>query len=101
MANKIVVDTAKVVTAADQISKLNNELDQEFEQLENAIQRLNGRWNSKASDGVIGHFFSIKNNCKDSRYKVMQDYSNFLKQQVSVAYDTTETGNKSLADAFK
>jgi len=101
MANKIVIDTAKVVIAADQISKLNKELDQEFEQLENAIQRLNGRWNSKASEGVIGHFFSIKNSYKEGRYMVMQDYSNFLKKQVSVAYDTTETGNKSLADAFK
>ncbi len=101
MANKIVVDTAKVVATADRISKLNNEIDHEFERLENAVQRLNNRWNSQASHGVIGRFFSIKNNCKDSRYKVMQDYANFLQKQVSIGYDHTETGNKNLADAFK
>lgn len=101
MANQIQVDTSKVVSAADTISELNQDIDREFEHLEKAIQRLNGRWNSSASHVVIGKFYSAKNNFKDSRFKVMQDYTNFLKQQVSDGYNVTETANTSLADAFK
>lgn len=101
MANRIQVDTSKVVSAADTISELNQDIDREFEHLEKAIQRLNGRWNSRASHVVIGKFYSTQNNFKDSRFKVMQDYSNFLKQQVSDGYNVTETANTSLADAFK
>lgn len=101
MSNPIQIETGKVVAAADQISELNHQMDHEFEKLEKAIQRLNGRWNSRASDVVIGKFYSVKNNFKDSRYKVMQDYSNFLKQQVSDGYNATESANTNLADAFK
>lgn len=101
MSNQIQVDTNKVVAAADRIGELNHDIDHEFERLEKAIQRLNGRWNSRASHVVIGKFYSTQNNFKDSRFKVMQDYTNFLKQQVSDGYNVTETGNTSLADAFK
>lgn len=101
MSNQIQVDTGKVVAGANRISELNHDIDNEFERVEKAIQRLNGRWNSRSSGVVIGKFYSIKNNFKDSRFKVMQDYSNFLKQQVSDGYNTTETANTNLADAFK
>lgn len=101
MADKIVVDTAKVVATADRITELNKEIDHEFDRLVSAVQRLNNRWNSQASHGVINRFFSIKNSCRDSRYKVMQDYSNFLRKQVALGYDRTETANKNLSDAFK
>lgn len=101
MSNQIQVDTGKVVAVANRISELNHDIDNEFERVEKAIQRLNGRWNSRSSGVVIGKFYSIKNNFKDNRFKVMQDYSNFLKQQVSDGYNTTETANTNLADAFK
>lgn len=101
MSDQITIDTGIVVTAANRISTLNNEIDSGFGEVENAIQRLNGKWNSRASDVVIGKFYSLKNNFKDSRYKVMQEYSYLLKQQVSVSYNSTETVNTSLANAFK
>jgi len=101
MSDQIHIDTGKVVAAANRISTLNNEIDSEFDTLETAVGRLNQSWYSRASHVVIDRFYSIKNNFKDSRYKVMQDYGDFLKQPVSEGYNAAETGNTSLSDAFK
>jgi hypothetical protein len=101
MAGRISVDTGKVEAAADRISTINRELNRDFGELEKAIQRLNNHWNSRASSNVIGKFHHIKDNLKENRFMVMENYRNFLYKQISDGYQSTETHNISLADAFK
>ncbi|MCH6268197.1 WXG100 family type VII secretion target [Neobacillus citreus] len=99
--SQIKIDTAKVVNTASRITTINQQIDAEFARMEKAIAHLNGSWQSRASDHVIGRFHSIKHAFKDSRFQVMQNYSKFLVQQVSDGYNKTETVNTNLADSFK
>lgn len=101
MSGRIKIDTDRVSATANRISTINKQIDAEFERLETAIRRLNSSWNSRASENVIGRFYSIQNTFKDSRYRVMKDYCGFLQHQVSAGYNGAETSNTSLADAFK
>lgn len=43
----------------------------------------------------------IKSDFEENRYKVMNNYANFLLRQVGESYDNTEAKVESLADAFK
>ncbi|WP_462410824.1 WXG100 family type VII secretion target [Neobacillus sp. Marseille-QA0830] len=101
MASRIAVDTGKVLEAANRLSQINNQIDDDFEKLETAIKHLSSEWHSNASEAVIGHFHQIKDTLKENRHKVMDQQVKFLKMQVSDGYNVTETNVTRLADAFK
>lgn len=101
MSDKIIVDRAKVISVANRITTINKEIDAEFNKLETSIKKLNSAWNSRASNSVIGQFYSIERSLRANRFNIMKDYSTVLHQQVSNGYTSTEGANTSLADSFK
>lgn len=100
MANlKVNVDA--VVASANNIKQCNNQMRDNFPSVQSAITRLDNNWEGSAATATISKFNEIKSKFSDSRYNVMDNYVNFLLQQVGEGYTQTESVNKSLADQFK
>lgn len=100
MAN-LKIDTEAVKGTAKTIKKNNDLIKNGFVSVRNAITKLDSSWESPASGVVIGKFNDIDNKYTENRYTVMNNYVNFLYQQIQEGYESTEQTNKSLADAFK
>lgn len=96
----IQVNTDTVVNAAQNIRKVNSDIRDLISSVESAMQSMNNAWDGNASANAADKYNSIKNAYCDNRYNVMENYVNFLLQQVGEGYEQTETTNKSLADAF-
>lgn len=97
----IKVNTDAVVSAAQNIRKVNNDIHNLISSVESAMRSLDNAWDGNASTNAVNKYHSIKNAYCDNRYNVIENFVNFLLQQVGEGYDQTETTNKSLADAFK
>ncbi len=95
------VSTEVVVAAAGNLRTLNNQIRNEFSGVQTAISRLDGGWEGSAATNAISKFNEVKTKYPEERYKVIENYVNFLLQQVGEGYTQTEDVNKSLADAFK
>lgn len=98
---KLKIDTDAVVTTADKIKLLNTQMRDEFESVRTAITKLDRTWDGAAATVAISKFNEIQSTMGDARYDVMDQYVNFLLQQVGEGYVQTETTNISLADQFK
>lgn len=98
---RLKIDTEAVVTAAGNISQFNKQMEDGISSMQKAIARLNVTWSGKAATAAIEKFDEIKNGFFDARYNVLDNYVNFLLQQVGEGYTQTETVNKSLAAQFK
>ena len=95
------INTESAVTAANNIGTINKQIRDEFSSVQAAIKQLDTVWDGSASTKAIEKFGELKNKFSDARYKVLNNYVNFLLQQVGQGYEQTEQANKSLADAFK
>lgn len=98
---RLKMDTEAVVTAAGNIKQYNNQMRDGFPAVDTAISRLNASWDGSASNAAIKKFGEIKAQFNDARYTVLDNYVNFLLQQVGEGYTQTENANVSLADQFK
>ena len=101
MADFIKVDTAHVVSTANNISNLNNKIRDEFSSVESAIKALENVWSGEASAKGISSFYELKSAFNEPRYTVADNVVRFLKEQVNAGYTQTENENKSLAHLFK
>ena len=101
MASAMKVNTDAVVTVAKNIKRINDDIRNQFSDVESAIRRLDSSWDGSAATNAIGKFNSLKGAYCDNRYKVIENFVNFLLQQVGEGYTQTESANTSLADAFK
>lgn len=97
----IKVNTAVIKSTASQISSINKKINNDFSNVESAINTLNRNWDGSASDNAIRKFQSIKNNFYNNRYNVVNDMVNFMLKQVGEGYESTETTVSSAASAFK
>ena len=95
------INAEQVVETARRIKNINNQIREGFNNVQKAVTRLDGAWDSPAATNAINKFKAIKNSYCDARYDVIDNYVAFLHQQVGEGYTQTETTNKSLADAFK
>ncbi len=95
------MNTEAVVTAAGNLKSLNNQIRNDFPGLQTAITQLDSTWDGSAATTAISKFNEIKSKFLDARYNVIDNYVNFLLQQVGEGYTQTEETNKSLADQFK
>ena len=95
------VNVDRVVTAANNIKTLNNQMKNAFSDVQNAMTRLNSSWDGSASTQALSKFDAIKNSYCDARYNVLDNFVAYLHQQVGQGYTQTEAVNKSLADQFK
>lgn len=95
------VNTDAAVTAARNIKLCNTQIRDNFPTLQSAISDLDGSWDGAAAGAAISKFNEIRSKFSDARYTALDNYVNFLLQQVGEGYTQTEETNKSLADAFK
>lgn len=95
------INTDVAVAAAGRIETINNEINNEFESVSNAIKNLDASWDGKASNNAIKRFSAIRIQCCENRYKVLKNYSTLLLNAVGQGYESTETSNMSLANQFK
>ena len=100
MAN-LKVNTEAAITAANNIKLCNTQIRDNFPTVQNAINQLNNSWDGSASNAAISKFNEIKSKFSDARYNVLDNYVNFLLQQVGEGYTQTEEVNVSLAEQFK
>ena len=101
MAGMIRVDTAQVVQIANTIDTLNKQLREQLEQSKQTIQNLGNSWEGEASQSTIDSYNSFANQYFDSYEQILNQYVVFLKNNVALGYEETETSNVNLADAFK
>ena len=100
MAN-LEINTNSAVTAAVNIKTINGQIRDGFSKVQTAINQLDNAWDGFAATNTISKFNEIRSKFPDARYSVIDNYVNFLLQQVGEGYVQTEETNKSLADAFK
>lgn len=100
MAN-LKVNTDAVISAAQNIKLYNSMMRDGIMDLNTAMTKLNQAWDGSASNTALSKFEEIKSKMCDARYKVMDNYANFLLQQIGEGYEVVEEANKSLADQFK
>ena len=100
MAN-LKINTDSAVAAATHIKTINGQIRDGFSSVKNAITQLDNAWDGSAATNSISKFNEIKSKYPDARYNVVDNFVNFLLQQVGEGYVQTEEANKSLADAFK
>lgn len=95
------INTDAAITAADNIKLYNTQIRDGFSDVQAAVTRLDNCWEGAAATVAISKFNEMKSKFLDARYSVLDNYVNFLLQQVGEGYTQTETVNVSLADQFK
>lgn len=103
MAGNISIRTGIVKTVSDQLDNINRSMDNEFDSVKNAMNKLYSNWNSVASQKASSKFNKINYDyCGSSgRRAVMDSYIKFLKNTVVTGYENTEQKNISLSELFK
>ena len=97
----IKINTAKVNSAASNISRINGNIRNDFSAVVDSINTLNRNWDGSASDNALRAFNTIKETYNENRYKVLDDLTLFLKNCVDPSYESTEQNIQSAASAFK
>jgi hypothetical protein len=101
LVSEIFVNTGDVISVANNLKNLNNDIKNNFSQPYNSVKQLANYWESPSSRKAIEKMGKIKSDFEENRYKVMNNYANFLLRQVGESYDNTEAEAESLADVFK
>lgn len=101
MAGTIKISTDQVEAIATSIETSNKKLKSTLEESQSAIKSLNSTWQGDASQATISAYDSFAANYFQNYYDIIDAYVKFLRQNVSADYQSTETANTNLADAFK
>lgn len=97
---KQVVNTDRIMYAASQLRTADNNINNEFRNLQIKGKQLESNWKSAAGSVAQTTMYQLFRN-SEVRSSVLQNYINMLEQQVSPGYIGAETANKKLADSFK
>ncbi|WRK55363.1 hypothetical protein SD457_11545 [Coprobacillaceae bacterium CR2/5/TPMF4] len=100
MAN-LKMDTEACCYCCYKIEKINNQIQNDFSDLQKEITQLDNSWESSVAVMTIGKFYDVKSKYLDACYHFIDNYVNFLLSQVGEGYVQTEETNKSLSDQFK
>ena len=95
------MDTDAVAQAAEEIRKFNRENREAFKEVAKAMNKLDKYWDGAAAAGAMSKFSEIRGTYIDDQINVLENFANFLTQQVGLGYVNTEEVNTSLADAFR
>lgn len=101
MAGTIKISTDQVEAIATSIENSNNKLKQTLEESQSAMNGLNSTWTGEASQATLSAYEQFAEKFFGDYYKTIDQYVKFLRQNVSADYQSTETANTNLADAFK
>ncbi len=101
MSDLIKIDTTQVNAIADNLDSLNNDLQEKLTAVQKAVAGLESVWSGEAATATIEAVNSFANDYFQSYKELIDQYVVFLRKNVSEGYETVETTNTSLADAFK
>lgn len=101
MAGTIKISTDQVEAIAASIENSNKRLKSTLEESQSTIKSLTSTWQGEASQATVGAYDSFAANYFQNYYDIIDAYVKFLRTNVSADYQSTETTNTSLADAFK
>lgn len=95
------INTEAVVSVANNVKLYNTQMKDGASSVESAIKKLDKSWEGVAATEAISKFNEIQSKFSDSRYSVLNNFVNYLMQQIGEGYSQTEDANKSLAAQFK
>lgn len=98
--SELKVNTQLVHNAATALKTINNQISDGFQEVQNAVIKLDSAWDGSAAASSIGKFNEIKSKYPQARYNVIENYVDFLLEQVGEGYTQTEETNKSLSESF-
>lgn len=101
MAGTIKISTDQVEAIASSIENSNKKLKSTLEESQSTIKSLSSTWQGEASQATIAAYDQFAANYFETFYDIIDAYVKFLRMNVSTDYQSTETANISLADAFK
>ena len=101
MAGTIKISTDQVDAIATSIDNNNKKLKTTLEESQTAIKNLSSTWQGEASQATLAAYDAFAAKYFQNYHDVIDAYVKFLRQNVSADYQTTETANTTLADAFK
>lgn len=101
MAGTIKINTDQVEAIATSLEANNKKLKDTLEQSKTTIDALKSTWQGEAADATVAAYSSFAASFFQEYYDVIDAYVKFLRTNVSADYQTTETNNTTLADAFK
>ena len=95
------VDTAAILTAANDIEKINKSMKEYFSEVNDAIRILDNAWDGNTASRCIEELKKGNSDMMNSRYNSMDNFVKFLRGKVSPEYLEAEVTNVKLADQFK
>lgn len=98
---KITVNTDQVSSIAAEIEKLNNQLFEELERSRKLFDKLGNSWHGEAYDTSRDAYNSFASKYFNDYKKIIEQYIQFLRNNVSQGYFEVESSNVSLGEAFK
>lgn len=101
MAGTIKISTDQVEAIATSVENSNKKLKTTLEESQASMKSLSSTWTGEAATATINAYDSFAANFFQNYYDIIDQYVKFLRQNVSADYQTTETSNTNLADAFK
>ncbi len=99
--NSTRVNTDQVAQIASDIQGLNERLSEELTNSKTTVDNLSSIWEGEASQATISAFDEFASKYFSTYKEIIEQYVQFLKNNVEQGYFDTETANISLADAFK
>ncbi|MCL1791046.1 MAG: WXG100 family type VII secretion target [Peptococcaceae bacterium] len=100
MSDEIRIDTEMVSQIAMNIERLNQEMLDTFNGLEDSMESLFSVWKGQAAGNAKQAYRSVKYDSNGS-YKTLKSVANFLRIQIGEGYEETEERNTDLASLFK
>jgi uncharacterized protein YukE len=97
---KQVVDTDRIITSANKLRVIDNNINSAFQTLQNKAKQLDNNWMGAAGEKAKTTMYQLFKNA-EMRSAVLTNYINLLERQVSIGYMKTEIVNAKLADKFK
>ena len=95
------VNTEGVYNVAQQLKDINKELQTGFKPVKTKMSQLDGSWDGEVATLAMQSYNDIRVNCEKNGFVVIDNFANYLMQQVCGGYEVTEDTNTKLADAFK
>ena len=95
------IKTEAVLTAAEEINRLNGQIREDLDDVGMTLQSLQNSWKGAAADKSSRAYQHIKTHILDFRFSVINNLVSLLKHQVGAGYEATETAVSKAADAFK
>ncbi|MFI3312540.1 MAG: WXG100 family type VII secretion target [Eubacteriales bacterium] len=101
MSTKITLDSAQVLSIADQITADNALLLETLNASKSTIDGLSSTWTGQASEETMAAYSTFATQYFQTYYDVLEQYVKFLRTNVAAQYEEVETANTQLADAFQ